>query len=1221
MITATERDVTERTSDREIVRKAVLLAVLVLSAVAFLATSGAGRAEAAAPVIMNTANAPGPSGMSFGKNWLENWTPSDGFRQVRVTLTVKHDPGRRVTGLRIDDDYNGNDDTGSATLRAVTPQQPTVAGGFDYSRVTLTFDVSNSNTGLTCPGLFGGDGVRSRTLTLRIRAQLDDGTQTATSNSDMRLIRADCSGKDDLPRITARSQDQTSINVGQSVNFTFTADDSDAALTTWQEFGGVINWRMRRLSDNTVTAEQSWGTCQNSDNASKTMPVTFNRRGTWVVEAKLRNVNNSCGDPAPGDAGYYMLGTVDVNSPASAGPNVTLNATRPQLNGNTTLSATFSDATADQGEGGRGQFLEWDLDENAGNGVGGFEATNLGDWLTGLTSPFNRNLNTTGFSPGLHSVRVRVTDNGAMSAADNIRRQKIATTQFLVDTPPVALPDSKQTETGSPVSMALAGTDVDGDSLTYSISTPPAHGSISGSGASRTYTPDPGYAGLDSFVFEANDGYGGTGTATVNLRVDPDLDPFTGPSGTVDSRGGQIEFGSHATDPVGATFECQLDSGSWDPCTSPFSVTDLPDGSHTLRTRVTANGLTNPAVGEASWTVDAFPKVTIDDQPDALTDQTSAAVDFTLSEDGATPTPTSECRIDSLDWVPCGSGESWEDLDDGVHTIEIRATDAFGKQFVRSVSWTVLTDGGSTTIDTPYPASFTRDTTAEVSFSGSANTDHTECSLDGGPWQACASPTTVNGLTEGEHTLRVRSVNALGKASDQPASITWTVDRTPAVVEITAGPSGPTPNAPAAFSFESSESFSTFECKLDGGDYAPCSSPFDLPNGLADGYHSFRVAAIDRAGNRSLAPQRDFKLMSSAAAAEITSGPAEGSTTKATAASFGISAAAPVPGFECKLDGGDYGPCSDPAAVTGLTDGSHTFSVRAIDEVGNRGAAAIRNWTVDTTAPSTEITAGPSGISGSAGAEFRFASSEAGSSFECSLDDAAWQACNSPLNLTGLTEGPHGFRVRATDQAGNTDSSPDSRAWTVDSTAAVPDPPLPDPETQPCDFRTPRERCGDPYLVGSARSSFRKKRGKGSIRVDIDSGAVALKRVVARMPSGLETRTFSGAAGRKVGTVTLTGSSRSRVTLKLPRRVKKGNLVAGSKGGAKITLNQRSLVLTNLPPGTTGVKIRLKSSRGLGISASVCGTKTWRAVLTDTGSVTRLVSAQGDNNCVRKGTR
>jgi hypothetical protein len=89
----------------------------------------------------------------------------------------------------------------------------------------------------------------------------------------------------------------------------------------------------------------------------------------------------------------------------------------------------------------------------------------------------------------------------------------------------------------------------------------------------------------------------------------------------------------------------------------------------------------------------------------------------------------------------------------------------------------------------------------------------------------------------------------------------------------------------------------------------------------------------------------------------------------------------------------------------------------------------------DTTPPETTIDTGPSGTVKDGSATFTFSSNEAGSTFECSLDGAAFNSCTSPKEYTNLSEGSHTFEVKAKVAAGNTDASPANRTWTIATTA------------------------------------------------------------------------------------------------------------------------------------------------------------------------------------------
>ncbi|MBT5910414.1 MAG: tandem-95 repeat protein, partial [Opitutae bacterium] len=87
--------------------------------------------------------------------------------------------------------------------------------------------------------------------------------------------------------------------------------------------------------------------------------------------------------------------------------------------------------------------------------------------------------------------------------------------------------------------QVLGASDPDGDVLTWTLLTPPAHGTatVSGTGASPSivvYSPNLDYSGSDSFVIKASDLNNSSDTVTLNVTLSPISDPpvFTGPVGS-----------------------------------------------------------------------------------------------------------------------------------------------------------------------------------------------------------------------------------------------------------------------------------------------------------------------------------------------------------------------------------------------------------------------------------------------------------------------------------------------------------------------------------------------------------------------------------------------------------------------------------------------------------------------------------------------------------------
>jgi streptogramin lyase len=88
-------------------------------------------------------------------------------------------------------------------------------------------------------------------------------------------------------------------------------------------------------------------------------------------------------------------------------------------------------------------------------------------------------------------------------------------------------------------------------------------------------------------------------------------------------------------------------------------------------------------------------------------------------------------------------------------------------------------------------------------------------------------------------------------------------DTTPPMTTILKGPGKKLAQGKAKFAFSSSEPASHFQCKLDKAKPKPCTSPKTY-KGQKPGRHTFKVWAIDAAGNKATTPaKRSFKVPAS----------------------------------------------------------------------------------------------------------------------------------------------------------------------------------------------------------------------------------------------------------------------------------------------------------------------------------------------------------------------
>jgi hypothetical protein len=260
-----------------------------------------------------------------------------------------------------------------------------------------------------------------------------------------------------------------------------------------------------------------------------------------------------------------------------------------------------------------------------------------------------------------------------------------------------------------------------------------------------------------------------------------------------------------------------------------------------------------------------------------------------------------------------------------------------------SFNWTI-TAAPDTLITANDTGPATNKTTVNFSFASDDPSAIFACSLDNVAFSACTSPKTYTKLKTGAHNFKVQAT-ASGVTDPTPASFDWTIDKTAPNTTITAAPALLTNNPIATFEFTSTEVGGGFQCSLDGGAFADCTSPFGS-NALADGKHNFQVKAFDAAGNmdKSAAKAKAWTVDTTPPNTTITKMPT--TPTTSTSAAFKFTSEKKST-FQCSLDGQPSTLCKTGQKYSGLSTGPHTFQVQATDAAGNiELLPAVFDWTI-----------------------------------------------------------------------------------------------------------------------------------------------------------------------------------------------------------------------------------------------------------------------------------
>ncbi len=212
------------------------------------------------------------------------------------------------------------------------------------------------------------------------------------------------------------------------------------------------------------------------------------------------------------------------------------------------------------------------------------------EWKEGATVlSTNASFTKADFTVGTHTITLTVTDNDGATATDTV----VVTVNAAANHTPVATAQNVNTNEDTAKTITLTGTDADGDNLTYTISTQPSHGTLSGTAPNVTYTPNANYFGNDSFSFKVKDGTVESTPATVSITVADINDAPTAKAGADQS----IKVGDNATLNASASSDSDgtITSYEWKEgatvlsTNASFTKADFTVGTHTITLTVTDN--------------------------------------------------------------------------------------------------------------------------------------------------------------------------------------------------------------------------------------------------------------------------------------------------------------------------------------------------------------------------------------------------------------------------------------------------------------------------------------------------------------------------------------------------------------------------------------------------------------------------------------------------------
>lgn len=268
--------------------------------------------------------------------------------------------------------------------------------------------------------------------------------------------------------------------------------------------------------------------------------------------------------------------------------------------------------------------------------------------------------------------------------------------------------------------------------------------------------------------------------SSVEVEIDlsaPGSVTITGPTGPTNDTTPTITIDTNETD---GHIECKIDDGEYVTVTSPWTLPELSEGTHTVTCR-NVDGAGNPGA-ETTITIvidTTAPGAINVEGPSGLINTATPSYSIT----GGQPDGTYQCKVDGGSFANVGSTYTTAPLSQGAHTVTCQAIDAAGNTTAPVVkNITVDTVAPTLTITGGAPR---WDGTHEFNF-GLSEAGTIKCGIDGAAATTVTSPYVTGVLSNGTHSLSCTATDAAGNVS-APVIKSFGVFKDPAVTSRTGG--------------------------------------------------------------------------------------------------------------------------------------------------------------------------------------------------------------------------------------------------------------------------------------------------------------------------------------------------------------------------------------------------------------------------------------------------